>query len=229
MPSAQLPRARDRDRSRRSARSRPGGRADAGRPGRRSRLGLGRRSRLGRGARHDPTPRPRQGPDRHRTRVVDRCRPQSWPVDPRVRRRRPARPHARRDRGARPSDRSPASRSSKAWWGGQHIRRAARPRTPSFDVVPGTTISLLATHGRVHRRLDQRCPLATRIATGSSRSSGGASATIATDPQIEVTVSEVCSRSSPTPPSSSAREPPHARPAGRFRARRARPGRGGMR
>ncbi len=36
----------------------------------------------------------------------------------------------------------------EAWWGTQHIRVLHGPGRLSFDVIPGTTISLLAMHGR---------------------------------------------------------------------------------
>ena len=77
----------------------------------------------------------------------------------------------------------------EAWWGGQHIRVLHGPGRLSFDVVPGTTISLLATHGRCTgvSITGARWPLESdRLEPLAGRGVSN----IASDPQIEVTVSE---------------------------------------
>ena len=77
----------------------------------------------------------------------------------------------------------------EGWWGSQHIRVLHGPGRLEFQVVPGTTISLLAMHGRCNGltitgvqwplEADRLDPLAGR---GVSN--------IATDEQIEITVME---------------------------------------
>ena len=77
----------------------------------------------------------------------------------------------------------------EAWWGSQHARVLHGPGRLRFDVVPGTTISLLAMHGRckgltitgVQWPLEAEW-LPALVGHGISN--------IATDEHIEVTVSE---------------------------------------
>lgn len=77
----------------------------------------------------------------------------------------------------------------EAWWGSQHARVLHGPGKLAFDVVPGTTISLLAMHGRckglsitgVQWPLDAD-RLAPLVGRGLSN--------IATDGHVEITVLE---------------------------------------
>jgi len=77
----------------------------------------------------------------------------------------------------------------EAWWGTQHIRVLHGPGRMKFDVLPGTTISLLAMHGRckgvsitgVEWPLDA-ARLAPLVGHGVSN--------VATGEHIEITVSE---------------------------------------
>jgi thiamine pyrophosphokinase len=77
----------------------------------------------------------------------------------------------------------------EAWWGSQHARVLHGPGRLRFDVVPGTTISLLAMHGRCKGLTitGVQWPLeAERLPPLVGRGVSN----IATDEHIEVTVSE---------------------------------------
>ena len=77
----------------------------------------------------------------------------------------------------------------EAWWGSQHARVLHGPGRLKFDVVPGTTISLLAMHGRCKGLTitGVQWPLeAERLPALVGRGVSN----IATDEHIEVTVSE---------------------------------------
>lgn len=77
----------------------------------------------------------------------------------------------------------------EAWWGDQHIRVLHGPGRLSFDVVPGTTISLLAMQGRCKGVTISgvRWPLA---ADRLEPLTGRGVSNLASDEHIEVAVSE---------------------------------------
>ena len=77
----------------------------------------------------------------------------------------------------------------EAWWGSQHIRILHGPGRVEFDVVPGTTVSLLAMHGRCKGLSISgvRWPLETeRLAPLAGRGVSN----VADDEHIEITVLE---------------------------------------
>ena len=77
----------------------------------------------------------------------------------------------------------------EAWWGNQHIRVLHGPGRLNFDVLPGTTISLVAMHGECNgvTVTGVKWPLqAERLEPLAGRGISN----LATDEQIEVTVFE---------------------------------------
>ena len=77
----------------------------------------------------------------------------------------------------------------EAWWGSQHARVLHGPGRLTFDVVPGTTISLLAMHGRCKGLsiTGVRWPLeAERLPALVGRGLSN----VATDEHVEITVLE---------------------------------------